>query len=155
VAEPASFDRVFVTGGAINWLPDIARWAHIVAHFLKPGGSLYLAECHPSALVFDDIVPLQGGLPGYFAPYFSREPSVTDDARDYVDPDARLANARQYNWRHPLGDVVGGLIAAGLRLEWLHDRVPWQMFGCLVRDSSRWPDRPWLPLAFSLCARRA
>ena len=36
VSEPASFDRVFVTWGAISWLPDIARWAHIVAHFLKP-----------------------------------------------------------------------------------------------------------------------
>jgi SAM-dependent methyltransferase len=159
VAEPASFDRVFITWGAITWLPDIARWAHIVAHFLKPGGLLYLAEGHPAALVFDDAVPLPSGLPGYFAPYFGREPIVTDDARDYSDPDARLTNSRQYNWIHPLGDVVSGLIAAGLRLEWLHehDSVPWQMFGCLVRDSSRlyrWPDRPWLPLAFSLSAGR-
>jgi ubiquinone/menaquinone biosynthesis C-methylase UbiE len=81
VAEPAAFDRVFVTWGAINWLPDIARWAHIVA-FPQPGGSLYLAEGHPAALVFDDILSKQGGLPGYFAPYFGREPIVTDDARD-------------------------------------------------------------------------
>jgi class 3 adenylate cyclase len=37
---------------------------------------------------------------------------------------------------HPLGDVVSGLIAAGLQLDWLHehDCVPWQMFGCLVKD---------------------
>jgi SAM-dependent methyltransferase len=159
VSEPASFDRVFVTWGAISWLPDIARWAHIVAHFLKPGGSLYLADGHPTAQVFDDMVPLSGSLPGYFAPYFSREPIVIDDASDYADPNARLVNARQYTWIHPLGDLVSGLIAAGLRLEWLHehDSVPWQMFGCLVRDSSRlyrWPDRPWLPLAFSLSARR-
>jgi hypothetical protein len=109
--------------------------------------------------VFDDATPLPSGLPGYFAPYFSREPIVTDDARDYADPDARLTNARQYTWIHSLGEIVSGLIAAGLRLEWLHehDSVPWQMFGCLVGDSSglyRWPDRPWLPLAFSLSARR-
>src|SRR5215468_5975082 len=57
VAEPASFDRVFVTWGAITWLPDIARWARVVAHFLKPGASLYLAEGHPAALVFDDMAP--------------------------------------------------------------------------------------------------
>src|SRR5262245_37794091 len=94
VAEPASFDRVFITWGAICWLPDIGRWAHIVAHFLKPGGALYLAEGHPAAHVFDDAAPHPSGLPGYFAPYFGREPIVTDDARDYVDPDARLTNAR-------------------------------------------------------------
>jgi hypothetical protein len=51
------------------------------------------------------------------------------------------------------------LIAAGLRLDWLreHDRITWQMFTCLVRDETRfyrWPDRPWLPLSYSLRATR-
>jgi hypothetical protein len=41
--QPAAFDMVYVTWGAICWLPDIRRWAEIVAHFLKRGGSLYLA----------------------------------------------------------------------------------------------------------------
>lgn len=153
IAEPAAFDRVFVTWGAITW-PDIGRWARIVAHFLQPGGSLYLAEGHPAALVFDDMTPLPGGMPGYFAPYFGRAPIMIDDPRDYADLDARLTNARQYGWIHPLGDVVGGLIAAGLQLVWLHEHecLPWQMFACLVRDDAaglyRWPDKPWLPLAF-------
>jgi SAM-dependent methyltransferase len=48
----AAFDMVFVTWGAIIWLPDICRWSEIVCHFLKPGGSLYLAEAHPTAMVF-------------------------------------------------------------------------------------------------------
>src|SRR5262245_35673136 len=87
--DAASFDRVFVTWGAISWLPDIARWAQIVAHFLKPGGLLYLAEGHPAAQVFDDATPLPTGLPGYFAPYFGREPIVSDDASDYADPHAQ------------------------------------------------------------------
>jgi len=36
-------------------------------------------------------------------------------------------------------NIVSGLITAGLRLEWLHehDSIPWQMFGCQVRDSYR------------------
>jgi SAM-dependent methyltransferase len=49
IPEPAAFDMVFVSWGAIGWLPNIRRWAEIVAHFLKPGGSLYLAEAHPAA----------------------------------------------------------------------------------------------------------
>ena len=35
---PAAFDCVYVTWGAICWLPDIRVWATMVARFLKPGG---------------------------------------------------------------------------------------------------------------------
>ena len=73
IREPAAFDLVYVTWGAIYWLPDIRRWAEIVAFFLRPGGTLYLAEGHPSALVFDDAAPKHGPMPGWFAPYFDRE----------------------------------------------------------------------------------
>ena len=49
IAPLEKFDLVYVTWGAITWLPDIAEWARIVAHFLKhllrnaadpPSGSL-------------------------------------------------------------------------------------------------------------------
>jgi SAM-dependent methyltransferase len=159
IPPPHAFDIVFVTWGAICWLPDISRWAQIVAALLRPGGSLYLAEGHPTAYVFDDATRSPDGTPGLFAPYFSREPVVDTEGSDYVDPNARLANATIYNWIHPLGDVVTSLIASGMSLEWLHehDAVPWRMFKILVKDASdlyRWPDRPWLPLAFSLSAIR-
>ena len=157
IAEPASFDRVYVTWGAICWLPDIAGWARIVAHFLRPGGSLYLAEGHPAALVLDDAVPQPDGRPGFFVPYFHSEPLVLDDPTDYADPEARLTNSRTCEWIHPLGSVVSALIAAGLRLDWLHehDAITWRMFKCLVEGPDglfRWPDRPWLPLSYSLQA---
>ena len=58
IPERATFDMVYVTWGAIHWLPDICRWAQIVCDFLKPGGSLYLAEAHPAAMVFDDAAAL-------------------------------------------------------------------------------------------------
>ncbi|HKX10972.1 MAG TPA: methyltransferase domain-containing protein [Stellaceae bacterium] len=160
IAEPRAFDLVFVTWGAIYWLPDIHRWGQIVAHFLKPGGALYLAEGHPAALVFDDLRPLPDGHPGYFLPYFQREPLICDDPKDYVDRAARLQNSRQVSWLHPLASTVTALLDAGLRLEWLreHDAVTWQMFSMLVEGPDglyRWPDKPWLPLAFSLRARKS
>jgi SAM-dependent methyltransferase len=159
IREPASFDRVYVSWGAICWLPDIAGWARIVAHFLKPGGSLYLAEAHPAALVFDDAVPQPDGRPGFFAPYFHSEPLVIDDPTDYADSDARLTNSRTCEWIHPLGSVVSTLIAAGLRLDWLHehDAITWRMFKCLTEGPDglfRWPDKAWMPLAYSLQATK-
>ena len=63
IAEPAGFDIVFVSWGAICWLPDIHRWAEIVAHFLRPGGFLYIAEAHPTAMVFHDAAILPDGRP--------------------------------------------------------------------------------------------
>ena len=159
IGEPGAFDRVYVTWGAINWLPDIAGWARIVAHFLKPGGSLYLAEGHPSALVLDDARRQPDGLPGLFAPYFHSGPFVFDETSDYADPDARLKNSTTCQWIHPLGAIVTSMIEAGLRLDWLHEHaaITWRMFGCLVEGEDglyRWPDQPWLPLAFSLWATK-
>ena len=159
IPEPGGFDLVLVTWGAICWLPDIRRWAEFVAHFIKPGGALYLAEGHPAALVFDDAAPPHGDLPGWFAPYFLREALVLDDPTDYADPSARLEHARSYAWMHPLGAIVTALIDAGLTLRWLHehDAVPWRMFRLLVEGEDglyRWPDQPWLPLGFSLRAER-
>lgn len=169
--EPNSFDRVFVSWGALCWLPDMAAWARVVANFLKPGGWLALAEAHPAAYVFDDATrgpdAIQDGItgcipqamPGWYAPYLGRAPMQEDRPEDYADPDARLTNARSVEWLHPLSDVIMALIEAGLRLDLFqeHDTVAWQMFQCLVGDDSsgfRWPDKPWLPLAYSLRASK-
>ena len=159
VPEPHAFDRVFTTWGTVTWLPDIRAWARVVAGFLKPGGALYYADAHPAAQVFDDLTPLPDGRPGYFVPYFQREPVVLDDPSDYADASARLRHARQYNWMHPVASIVTALIDAGLRLDFLHehDAVAWRMFKALVAGADglyRWPDKPWLPLALSLRAVR-
>ena len=160
IPEPASFDLVYVTWGAIIWLSDIRRWAKIVASFLKPGGRLYLAEAHPAALVLDDLTPASGGMPGFYTPYFASAPFAYEMTHDYMNEAAALRNTRQYSWIHPLGEVVTGLLDAGLRLDWLHehDAVAWRMFRCLREDEAglfRWPDKRWLPLSFSLSATRS
>ncbi|HEY0423247.1 MAG TPA: class I SAM-dependent methyltransferase [Rhodopila sp.] len=157
--EPGGFDRVFVTWGALNWLPDIAGWARVVAYFLKPGGWLALAEAHPAAYVFDDAMRTPDGMPGWYVPYLGRTAIMEDRPEDYADPSAVLTNSRFVEWLHPLSDIVMGLLGAGLRLEFLHehDTVRWKMFDCLVPDGRggfRWPDKPWLPLSYSLRASK-
>src|SRR4030042_1127028 len=44
---PETFDVVYTGVGALNWLPDIARWGEVVAGFLAPGGLFYIREAHP------------------------------------------------------------------------------------------------------------
>ena len=157
--EPASFDLVYTTWGTICWLPDIAGWARVIAYFLKPGGALYFADGHPAAYVFDDDVPGMAGLPGWFCPYFADGPLIQDDPRDYADPEARLAATRTYQYSHTLSSIISALLDTGLRLEFLHEHpaVAWRMFVALEKGADglyRWKDKPWLPLAVSLMARR-
>ena len=158
--QPGAFDLVFVTWGALGWLPDIAGWARIVAFYLRPGGRLYLAEGHPFAWVFDDQAATNDpAKPGWLAPYFETSAIELEETEDYANRTAKLVHTRAVTWLHPLSTVIGALRETGVVLDWLHEhpRVTWQMFRCLVKDGDglwTWPDRPWLPLSYSLSAVR-
>jgi hypothetical protein len=54
------------------------------------------------------------------------EPFVYDDAATYTGDPTSLAHTRTYEWCHPMGDIISGLLEAGLRLEFLHEheRLP-------------------------------
>lgn len=152
--EPESFDLVFTTWGTIGWLPDVAEWARIVAWFLKPGGRLYFADVHPAAFVFDgDGGP--GGLPAFTFPYSKDVPDVLEDPSDYADASAALANAKTWEWVHPLDEVLGALGDAGLTVDAFteHYLVPWQIFPVTVPQGDGmfgWPAERWLPLSYEL-----
>jgi ubiquinone/menaquinone biosynthesis C-methylase UbiE len=48
------FDVVYTSRGVIGWLPDIRRWANVVARFTAPGGLFYITEIHPVAQAFEN-----------------------------------------------------------------------------------------------------
>ncbi len=153
------FDVVFITWGAITWLPDIARWAAIVATLLAPGGFLYLADAHPAALMLEQDAP-DAPIVARYDYRTGAEPLVFHQPVSYSgDPDPTRHTA-EHVWNHPLGAVVDALIAAGLVIEWLHehDGLPWALFPCLEAGADglyRLPaGRSRLPLAFSIRARK-
>jgi SAM-dependent methyltransferase len=152
-----SFDIVYVTWGALCWLPDIRRWAEIAAGFLAPGGFLYLLEAYPAALCLMQGDDLQFRVTD---DYFARTPIPADEDATYTGDAEKLANTRVYNWIHGLGDIVTAVIDAGLTLEYLreHDSLPWRLYPTLVADGEgmwRLPSgQPRLPLSFSLKAQR-
>ena len=157
-ALPETFDVVFSSWGAICWLQDIRRWAGIVAEFLAPGGFLYIADHHPCAIVLEPE-----GQRLYWRDSWRCGP---DDAIGYDAPmtytgdDTRFANARGYNWNHPLSDIICGLVDHGLRIDFLHEHesVPWHMFPMMttVGDGMyKLPEGyPRIPLSFSLKASK-
>ena len=40
--------------GTICWLPDLAKWAQIINHYLIPGVFFYIVEGHPFSSIFDN-----------------------------------------------------------------------------------------------------
>jgi SAM-dependent methyltransferase len=114
------FDIVFTSYGAIYWLPDIAQWARVVAHFLKPGGTFYIAEFHPFHLVLEgtpDGKELRITYP-YRSP--AAQPLSFDVQGSYAAPDPDY-HATEYGWNHSLGEIVTSLAEAGLNIEFLHE----------------------------------
>jgi SAM-dependent methyltransferase len=155
-----TYDIAYVTWGAINWLPDLDRWARVVAAILKPGGFLYLLEGHPYALVLDQKTAEEPLTPGW--PYFAHTaPQVIDQDGTYADRDAKLVHTRTHEWAHPISEILGALIGAGLTIEMFHEheRLAWQLWPCLEYDGNRMyrlPEgKPPLPLSFSIKARKA
>jgi 2-polyprenyl-3-methyl-5-hydroxy-6-metoxy-1,4-benzoquinol methylase len=154
------FDLVFTGIGALGWLPDIRRWAEVVASLLRPGGRLFIREGHPMMWTLDDM--RADALLTVEYTYFERpEPMVFDAATTYVETDAVLANSTTHEWNHGLGEIVSALLGTGMRLTGLteHDSVPWQAFPGHMTDigGGEWQitDRPWrLPHTYTLQAVR-
>jgi SAM-dependent methyltransferase len=158
---PGQFDIVFTSYGVLYWLPDIDRWAQVVGHFLKPGGTFYIVEFHPFAWVFEDAEEGEGLKVSY--PYFTPpEPLEFETHGTYADPDADYHSV-EYGWNHSLGEIVSALISAGLTIEFLHEfpfSIEGSMFKALERgEDDRWRlkdprERAGIPLMFSIRAAR-
>ncbi|MBA4858305.1 class I SAM-dependent methyltransferase [Nocardia farcinica] len=152
----ATYDIVYTGIGALCWLPDITRWARVVAALLRPGGFLYLAEFHPFTDVLDDVTGTTVTLD-----YFAEGPEVWDepDAGTYADRSASMRNTTSVEFRHGLGEILTALAAAGLRLEFLHehDHTLFPRFEALERHGIEYrfpPGRARVPLMYSLKATR-
>jgi SAM-dependent methyltransferase len=142
-----AFDLVFTGIGAICWLPDIRRWARVVAALLRPGGRLFMREGHPMLWALDDAD--RDALVVKF-PYFERdEAMVYDEQGTYVETDAVFTHTVSESWNHGLGEIITALLDEGLRLDMLveHDSVPWEALpGQMERiGGGEWRirDRPW------------
>jgi SAM-dependent methyltransferase len=148
------FDVVFTSYGTIGWLPDLDKWAAVVAHFLKPGGTFYIVEFHPVVWMFDDA------FEKIIYPYHNTfEPIVTETEHSYTDGSAH-ASHKEYSWNHGLSEVISSLTGQGLRPEFLHE-FPYSPYNCF-QHMVQGEDGYWrvkhlqnkIPLLYSLKATK-
>ena len=157
--DPGTFDFVYTGIGALCWLPDVSRWATVVASLLRPGGRLFIREQHPVLWALDDTCTDRLVI-GYS--YFEQaEPLVVDEPGTYVATDTVFEHNVTHEWNHGLSQIVTALMQAGLQLTMLeeHDSVPWEalpgQMQCDEHGEWRLIDRPWrLPASYTLQAAR-
>lgn len=105
-----AFDIVFTSYGVIGWLPDLDNWASIIAHYLKPSGTFYMAEFHPVVWMFnDEFTKIEYA-------YENKEVIVIDNAGTYTDREADISG-KEYSWNHSLSEVLNALIKQGLQIQ--------------------------------------
>jgi len=112
------FDIVYSSEGVLCWLPDLDRWAEIVAHYLKPAGTFYIMEGHPIRRVVHPRTDGRGRPVEWR--YFDRGRIEIEERRSNGNP-APHRFLTAYYWSHPMGETVTALCSAGLRLEFLHE----------------------------------
>ncbi len=119
------FDLVYTGIGALCWLPDIARWAEVVAGLLRPGGRLFLREGHPMLWSIDET--RLDALHVQHTYWEQAEPLVFEGEGTYVATEVAFAHNVSHSWNHGLGEIVTALLGQGMRLTMLveHDSAPW------------------------------
>jgi SAM-dependent methyltransferase len=112
------FDIVFTSYGVLTWIPDLDKWAQIIACFLKPGGFFYIAEFHPITLIYNDA-PESTKLEIILSYFRGKDPLKFEPQPDYAS--GIQVKTGTYEWQYPMGDVLTAIANAGLHIEFLHE----------------------------------
>jgi 2-polyprenyl-3-methyl-5-hydroxy-6-metoxy-1,4-benzoquinol methylase len=119
------FDVVFTSYGTIGWLPDIQKWAAVVAHFLKPNGTFYIADFHPFVWTLsNDFSKIEYN-------YFGGEPIIETEEGTYADRNAPIKNT-SISWNHSLSSIINALISNGLTIEFVNE-FPYSPYNCFEK----------------------
>ena len=154
------FDLIYTGKGAIQYLPDLDRWATVLARLLKPGGMVYVIDFHPVHMALGllpvadtstDLVLRYDYLPG-------RGPRQLNEAHSYTDGPALSGPTVSYEWPHGLGELITALAGAGLHITALRelDQLPWPRWSSMVPTDAGWwqmpEDMPRTPLLYAIRA---
>jgi SAM-dependent methyltransferase len=155
--ELAAYDVVFTSYGTIMWLPDLDRWAEMIASRLAPGGVFHIIDVHPFLTVFDDVSTEPPAAVRYS--YFSRDALRFEEHGSYADRDADFV-AESFAWQHTFSEIIGSLLKHGLQIRDLQEYpvISWKALEFMEEvEDDLWrmpPGAGDIPLMFSLTASK-
>jgi SAM-dependent methyltransferase len=115
-------DIVFTSYGTIGWLPDLEKWAAVIAHFLKPGGVFYIVDFHPVLWMMDEK------FEHIKYSYFNADTIREETSGTYTNRDAVIRSV-EYSWNHPLSELFTALLKNNLSIVHFHE-FPFSPYPC-------------------------
>lgn len=120
----STFDIVYITIGALGWMPDINAFFKKVKDILKPTGAIFIYEIHPVT----EMLPTDGDHEAHplqiMEPYFKNEPYEDTAGLDYVGKtDEETSTRYWFVWK--ISDIMMAIIDQGFNIsrfvEYSHD----------------------------------
>ncbi len=144
-------DIVFTSYGTIGWLPNLDKWAAIIAHFLKPGGIFYIADFHPALWMMDE------NFEKIKYNYFNTEVITEEISGTYSDRDAPIKSI-EHGWNHPFSEIINALLKHNLHIQQFNE-FPFSPYNCF-KNLQQGPDGMWrikgldekMPMLYSIKA---
>jgi len=144
------FDVIYVSAGALGWLPDLPRFFAQAARLLRAGGCVFIHEIHPVAdILAGDDAPDADPLRIQDS-YFRTEPYVEYGGLDYVGHTEYASSLPQYWFMHTLSEILMSMIDNGFGVEHLSE-YPLDISGGHRRAEEA---NAGLPLSYVLIGRR-
>ena len=112
------YDVVFVSEGAIGWLPDLDKWAKTIRHLLKEDGFFYVFDAHPFFLTMDEE-KLANAVMDIKYPYFSKEPDVDETIGGYASE--TKYGVKAYFWSYTVSALINSLTSVGLHINFFNE----------------------------------
>lgn len=143
-----SFDIVYITIGALPWMPDLDQFFEVAQRLLRPGGHLFMYEAHPFSAVLPWDVTLKDGKAEITNNYFYDSYLKYNESLDYYGA-VQYEGPDTYEFMHTTSQILNAIIANGFRLmkfnEYEHD----------ISNGLKWVAQTGLrlPLSYILIAK--
>ena len=111
------FDIVYVSAGALGWLPDLNRFFARAAALLRKNGCVFIHDIHPFAEMLPFDSSSKPATLSIVGPYFKADPYVDYGGLDYVGHTEYSSTKPQYGFVHTLSSILTTLIANGIAVE--------------------------------------
>ncbi|WP_216616423.1 class I SAM-dependent methyltransferase [Marinifilum caeruleilacunae] len=150
-----TFDIVYTSYGAINWLDDLDKWAKIIRSYLQPIGIFYMVEFHPFIYTLNDDSEISDS-------YFKSDALESVVEQSYTDQsEISGKKLKHIEWHHSLSEVINSLISNDLKLEFLNE-FPYQVYDCFPNltacGQGKWMNEKYgnkVPHMYSIKARKS
>jgi len=117
------FDLVYISIGALAWLPELDEFFKIVSRLLKNTGHLVIYEQHPFVYMLaqpGDELYVESDPIKIVHSYFREEPWIDTDGIDYVGKSRYNAKVC-YNFTQALSKIINAIIKNDIKLQELNE----------------------------------